>query len=113
MQVETIITPDYIRHDVSGKLDSLSAPDFEETVVNRTQEHPADTIFQLKGLSYISSSGLRVFLELAKLARTNNTRVVLSTLQPQVLEIFDMAGFTQFFTIADSVEDAVAILRRN
>lgn len=113
MQVEKIITENYLQYDVSGKLDSVSAPSFEESVIGEMQEHSADTIFHLKELTYISSSGLRVFLQAAKIARTNSTRIVLSAAQPQVREIFDLAGFTQFFTFADDLENAVSILKKN
>lgn len=110
MQLETIITQNYARYNVSGKLDSVSAPEFEKSVIGQMQEHPANTIFHLEGLVYISSSGLRVFLQAAKIARMNSTRIVLSAIQPQVKEIFDMAGFTSFFTLSDNLDDAIKTL---
>ncbi|RLE19304.1 MAG: hypothetical protein DRJ08_02475 [Acidobacteria bacterium] len=113
MQVEITITQDYVQYNVSGKLDSISAPEFEENVISRMEEHSADTIFHLEGLNYISSSGLRIFLQAAKIARMNSTRVILSAVQPQVREIFDLAGFTQFFTFADDLDTAISILKGN
>jgi len=113
MQVETIVNETHVQYSVNGKLDSVSAPEFEENVIGRMETHPADTIFYLEELSYISSSGLRVFLQAAKIARMNSTRIVLSAIQPQVREIFDLAGFTQFFTFADDLKNAVSILKEN
>ena len=110
MQVGKTITENYLQYDVSGKLDSVSAPGFEESVIGEMQEHSADTIFHLKELTYISSSGLRVFLQAAKIARMNSTQIVLCAVQPQVKEIFDMAGFTPFFTLADSLDDTRKLL---
>ncbi len=111
MHVDVGVEEGYLRFDVTGKLDSVSALEFEETVMGQMRENPNDTLFHLQELNYISSSGLRVFLQAAKAARMNNNRVVLSALQPQVKEIFDLAGFTQIFTLADSLENALSLLQ--
>jgi len=103
MRVDVGFEEGQVRFEVSGKLDSVSAPEFEKTVIGLMQEDPKDAFFHLKELTYICSSGLRVFLQAAKVARMHNSRVVLNALQPQVREIFDLAGFTQFFTLTDEV----------
>ena len=110
MHVEVGVEEGHLRFDVTGKLDSVSALEFEETVMGGMRDNPKDTLFHLQDLNYISSSGLRVFLQAAKAARMHNNRVVLSALQPQVKEIFDLAGFTQIFTLADSLENALSLL---
>ena len=48
------------------------------------------------GLSYISSSGLRIFLSLAK--RYGNFSVV--NVQPDVYQVFEMTGFTKIMTVS-------------
>ncbi len=99
-----------LRVVAGGKLDAVAANEFEEVVLGRMQVQPVDTLFHLADLFYICSSGLRVFLKAAKLARIEHTRVVLVSLQPRVKEIFDLTGFTQFFLLADGEEEALRLL---
>ncbi|TWH45572.1 STAS domain-containing protein [Sporomusa sp. KB1] len=56
---------------------------------------------------YISSAGLRVFLQMLKIMQKSGGKIVLCSLKPQVKEVFDMAGFSQLFRIFDTEEDAV------
>lgn len=56
---------------------------------------------------YISSAGLRVFLSTLKMLKKSGGQIVLCTMQPYVQEVFDMAGFSQLFSIYGAEEDAV------
>lgn len=56
---------------------------------------------------YISSAGLRVFLSTLKMMKKSGGEIVLCGLQPYVQEVFDMAGFSQLFTISGSEDEAV------
>lgn len=56
---------------------------------------------------YISSAGLRVFLQMLKVMQKSGGKIVLCALKPQVKEVFDMAGFSQLFRIFDTQEQAV------
>jgi len=64
-------------------------------------------VVNLKGLDYISSSGLRVLLAALKKIRKQNGDIRLACLQPYVREVFDIAGFTQLFKMFDKEEDAI------
>jgi anti-sigma B factor antagonist len=112
MHVDVGIEEGYVRFDVAGKLDSASAPEFEEAVIGLMQENPKDALFHLEELTYISSAGLRVFLRAAKIGEGLNKRVVLSSLQPMVKEVFNLAGFSRIFTVAASLEDALALIQK-
>jgi len=110
MQVDVGVEEGYVRFDVSGKLDSTSSPEFEETVIGQMEEDPKNTLFNLEELTYVSSAGLRVFLRAAKLANGHEKKVVLSCLRPLVKEIFNLAGFSQIFTLVDTTEEALTLL---
>lgn len=56
---------------------------------------------------YISSAGLRVFLQMLKIMQKSGGKIVLCSLKPQVKEVFDMAGFSQLFRIFDTEEEAI------
>jgi anti-sigma B factor antagonist len=65
-------------------------------------------VIDLKDLEYISSSGLRVLLATLKKVRKQQGDMKLAGLQPFIKEIFDIAGFTQLFTMFDTEETAIA-----
>lgn len=60
---------------------------------------------------YVSSAGLRVFLAALKGMNKVGGRIVLCSLKPYVQEVFDMAGFSQLFSIYGSEAEAVEQLR--
>ena len=64
-------------------------------------------VAELSVVEYISSSGLRVMLSSLKKLNQLDGTLKLSSLQPYVLEVFEIAGFTQLFEIYDSAEEAV------
>jgi len=64
-------------------------------------------VVNMKGLEYISSSGLRVLLAALKKMRKQQGDIRLACLQPYVKEVFDVAGFTQLFKMFDEEEEAI------
>jgi anti-anti-sigma factor len=59
---------------------------------------------------YVSSMGLRVLMVAAKNLRARNARIAVATLQPVVVEIFDIARFAHVLEVFPTVRDAVAAL---
>lgn len=51
------------------------------------------------GMSYICSSGLRVFLSLNKNVTAKGGKLIIRNLEPLVKGVFDMSGFSQIFNI--------------
>ena len=51
------------------------------------------------GMSYICSSGLRVFLALNKNITAKGGKLIIRNLEPLVKGVFDMSGFSQIFNI--------------
>ena len=91
-----------------GRLDALTVPEFEKALRDHLSRGTARIVIDFQDITYISSSGLRVLLTARRLAREQGGDVRLCRLSPRVYEIFDMVGFTQVFSIYDSVEIAQA-----
>lgn len=53
----------------------------------------------LTGLTYIASSGLRLFLTLLQSARANGNTVVATGMSPYIRSVFDETGFTRLFRL--------------
>ena len=57
-------------------------------------------------LDYISSTGLRVLLVAAKRLKAVEGKIVLSSLKPHILEVFEIAGFKSIFPIYATADQA-------
>ena len=90
---------------ISGRLDAYSAAEAEKKLDEIIQAGKVKIVLNLEGLEYISSSGLRVFLAQLKKVRKQQGDMKLCCMKPNIKEVFDIAGFTQLFNIAEN-EDA-------
>jgi anti-sigma B factor antagonist len=88
----------------AGRLDADSAPVAETTLKGLLQQGKTRLLFDLSGLDYISSAGLRVILLTVKGLQANHGKVVLSALTPYVREIFDVSNFSSIIPITDTVD---------
>ena len=82
---------------LTGRLDTVTAPELEGVI--RTGLGSAEKlVFDLKGLEYISSAGLRVLLSAQKIMNKQGTMVVTGA-NKEVKEVFDVTGFSKILTI--------------
>ena len=82
---------------ISGRLDNQTAPALEKTVDDNLPGATSVT-FDLAGLTYTSSAGLRVFLK-ARKAMQQQDAIRLIHVCDDILEILEMTGFTELMTI--------------
>ena len=82
-----------------GDLDNVASTQAKrglEPVFERTD---CDIVIDCTELNYISSSGLRIILDVFKHTRSNGHKAILRNLSEDVKEIFDLSGFLQLFII--------------
>lgn len=82
---------------VSGRVDTTTAPEFEKTIFENI-DGITELILDLKEMPYTSSAGLRVFLKAQKLMNQQGSMKLINV-QSDVMEIFDMTGFSDILTI--------------
>ena len=82
---------------LSGKLDTITAPDLE-AVLKQSLNGTAKLIFDFTELEYISSAGLRVLLEAQKTMNGAGQMVIRNVSGP-VMEVFEITGFKDLFTM--------------
>ena len=82
---------------IVGRLDTQTAPQLEKTLEDNLSG-VTSVIFDLAGLTYTSSAGLRVFLKARKVMKQQSD-VRLIHVCEDIMEIFDMTGFTELMTI--------------
>ena len=93
-----------------GRLDATTSPELDKLITERLQSGANNLIFDLSNLQYISSAGLRVLAVALKQVSANSGRIALCGLREPVKMVFDVSGFTNYFTIAASVDEAVTAL---
>ncbi|MBR4442761.1 MAG: STAS domain-containing protein [Clostridia bacterium] len=84
---------------LEGRMDAVSAPQLEEAL-NADMETITDLTFDLEKLQYTSSAGLRVLLSAQK-AMNKRGNMVIKNVCPDIMEIFDMVGFTDLLNIEE------------
>ncbi|MBR3556318.1 MAG: STAS domain-containing protein [Oscillospiraceae bacterium] len=89
-----------VTFSLEGRLDVASAPQLEEEL-RRELEHATELVFDLRGLRYISSAGLRVLL-LAQKQMNKRGRMRLVHVTEAVMDTLEITGFADIFYIADS-----------
>ena len=93
--------------NIDGRIDSSNFTVFEEEINRILNNSVTNIIFNCKGLNYISSSGLRVFLVAQKKIISLKGRLYLCNMQPAIKEIFSISGFSNIFRIFDTLEEAL------
>lgn len=91
---------------LEGRLDSNTSRALEQKTTALFGADKTRVLFDLAALDYISSAGLRVFLQAAKAARRTGGTLVLAGMNENVREVFDISGFSQLFTLAPSIDEA-------
>lgn len=90
-----------------GRLDGTNALEAEETINRILDGDNNRLLFDLEGLEYLSSAGLRVILGAAKEMKRRDGKFVLCSLNAYVKEVFEVSGFGAIIPIAESVEAGI------
>lgn len=69
-----------------------SAPELKRTVAELSRAGFAHVIVDLRGLSFLDSSGIRLLLDLVALAREDSLRLELIPGPPQVQQVLELTG---------------------
>lgn len=92
---------------IDDHLDTASAPEFETRLMGLIDAGERHLLVDCTGLEYVNSAGLKVFLLAAKKLEPLDGMLVICSLAPGVLMVFEMIGFTRIMKIAATREDAL------
>lgn len=95
MKIEYIIKGSEIEAAIEGRLDTVTAPDFDTFVTEKVSNNSILTI-DCQGLEYVSSAGLRVLLSAHKKTKGS---MKLKNVCEIVMEVFEMTGFADILVI--------------
>lgn len=83
--------------EVSGRLDTTTAPTLDKTI-NENISGVRELVLDFKGLKYISSAGLRVLLSTQKKMQKVGFMKVINVCE-EIMSIFEMTGFADILII--------------
>jgi anti-anti-sigma factor len=82
-----------------GRLDTAAAISAAEAVKPLQEAENKEIILDCTKLEYISSSGLRIFLSIRKVAATHGSKVIVRNINNDIRQVFMMTGFISLFEI--------------
>ena len=80
--------------EITGRLDTTTAPNLE-LVINELSEDAKDLVFDMTGVEYISSAGIRVLLGAYKKMNLNQGTMRIEKINDIAREVFEMTGLSQ------------------
>ena len=80
-----------------GRLDTVVSPEVANALAPLQEAASGTIIIDCSEMSYISSSGLRIFLGLRKNAAAKGGRVIIRHLPDSIRQVFMMTGFLNLF----------------
>lgn len=83
---------------LEGRLDTNTAPSLESVLIPKLKAATGELQLDCAGLSYVSSAGLRVLLMGQKTALACKVQFALRQVLPEVMEVFQMTGFSDILT---------------
>ena len=81
-----------------GRLDTMAAQEIAPQM-EELKNADGTVVLDCSELSYISSSGLRIFLTLRKAAVEKGTKVIVRDISNEIRSVFMMTGFLNLFEI--------------
>jgi len=90
---------------LNGRLDTNTYQILETRVDEVLKHSPRTVVFDMAGLDYISSMGLRVVLKTEKALKQKGGNVVLTKLRPQIEKVFEIVNALPSFTIFKDTQE--------
>ncbi|MBP5488195.1 MAG: STAS domain-containing protein [Bacteroidales bacterium] len=82
-----------------GRLDTPASQEVAPQIDGLAADAAGTIILDCTELSYISSSGLRIFLSLRKAAAEKGGKVIVRNISNEIRSVFMMTGFLNLFEI--------------
>jgi len=97
MEIKKNLEGEKLTLTVSGRIDTVTAPQLEEELKS-SLDGVTELVIDLADTEYISSAGLRVLLSAQKTMNKQGSMKV-TGVNDVIMEIFEVTGFTDILTI--------------
>ena len=96
---------------INGFLDAHTFQQLDDVIMGIFSEGIYKIGINLENVDYISSAGAGVFIGTHGPAKENGGDIILVNPTEGVIRVFELLGITQLFTIAKSIDEAIAHFR--
>ena len=113
MDVSSRAIADVLLVQVTGRIDFANSKEFENALMPKLaaiSPGRGKVLLDLSGLTYISSSGLRVLMLASKQIRSVEGEIAVAALQPMLVEIFEISRFDKVFKVYGTISEALETL---
>lgn len=93
--------------NLTGRIDGMTSGEVRLQINDLIHEGQRTIGVDLQGINYISSAGLRIFLEAHKKLQGVDGQIYLWGLSEGVQKVFEMSGFLPLFKITSSREEVI------
>lgn len=93
---------------LEGRVDTQGATELDEALQAAVSEGKYKMVLDMADVSYISSSGLRTLADVVTKNRDAGGDLKLAAVSRKVLRVLRIIGFDRFFSIYDTLEEAIA-----
>jgi anti-anti-sigma factor len=101
---------DILQIFIRGSLDTIVAYHLQERVETLIDEGYRKYLIDLEKLDYISSAGVGLFSAVILYLRRRQGKVIFMNIPDHVYEVLKLTRLIEMFTIAETVEEAIAEL---
>ena len=108
MEILEAAINDIVVVEPRGRIDSGNAREFGERINAHLRSGTHRLVLDFKSVVYISSAGFRALLIAGKLTDELSGRLVLCGISGEVKRLFDLAAFTELFTICPTRDEGIA-----
>lgn len=98
MEIKKTVEGDKVTVAIDGRLDTNAATDFAKEMDEIIGVDVKHLVLNMIDCGYVASSGLRVILNAQKKMNANQGTMVLTNVNGDVMEVFDMTGFSDILT---------------
>lgn len=99
MEINKAISNQNVIITLKGRLDTMAAPQLDDEAKSIDFDEVETVTLNLKGLEYISSSGLRVILALYKNLKSKGGNLKIVNVSNTIMELFSMTGMSDYLDI--------------
>ncbi len=107
---KTVTSSGVVVLNLKGSLDADTVHDLEAALLEASEAGEEDLIFDLSELKYISSAGVGTFIGCIGTIRGEHKRIIFLNPSPNILELFELLGFTKLFRVMKNKEEAIEAL---
>lgn len=110
--IERIVKGDVTTLVLTGDLNTGTALQLETEVKEILTGNQPGIVFDMAGITYVSSFGLRVIVYTSKAMRAHSDRFAMHSVQDDVMEILTLSGLSRLLKVVKDQDAAIALLEK-